>query len=242
MKILVAAFAYNERPYIPYMVEYYRNQGCDLLILDNYSNDGTYEWLVENNIPTSRVDTNESFFLSKLQAALMDEIAKINPDWVVNTGIDLYYFFKTTIREEIEKADSAGFNMIEAGLFSGYNTGEEFKLPFYKHYLYMQKGMQLQMIAKYLPGFRLEADSIKLPQMNVYVSDGILINYGMCKSKEERESTFARRKKAWELGLHKGWGVHYAPASQRQWIWKKEELIYMKECDKWDLIKRHIHE
>ena len=41
-------FVYNELKYLPHVVDYYKKNGCGVYIIDNYSNDGTYEWLIEN--------------------------------------------------------------------------------------------------------------------------------------------------------------------------------------------------
>jgi len=237
MKIVTAAFAYNERPYIPFMVEYYREQGCDLFILDNYSTDGTYEWLIEHGVTTARVDTRDSFLLVKLQATLLAGLRKIKPDWVVYCGIDSYYCFKGTIREEIEKAESLGYNMIEVNHFSMYNTGEKFQLPFTRNYFYGANHRRLQMIGKFVPTFKFVADALYMPNKKVYVSDGMFVNYGMCKPRIEREITFARRKRAWLLGEYRGHGVHYAPAQRRQWIWSKEELIDIRTTEFFKLMK-----
>jgi hypothetical protein len=240
MNILVAAFAYNERPYIPYMVEYYRSQGCDLLILDNYSTDGTYEWLVENNVRTGRVDTKDSFHLAKLQAELSKEIAKIKPDWVVYTGIDAYYFFEGTIREEIEKADAAGHNSIEVKHIEVHNTGEIFKLPFPENYFYMAGpfGKGLRMIAKYAYTIKIHADEIRVSMASVYKSTGFFINYGFCKPREERELTYARRQKAWTLGEDRGHGVHYRPAQERNWVWTKPEFTDIRTTEYYKMMTK----
>lgn len=226
MKILVAAFAYNERPYISYMVDYYRSQGCDLVILDNYSTDGTYEWLVENGVRTGRVDTRDSFHLIKLQHALLKEFEEIKPDWIVYTGIDTYYYFSNTIREEIEKANKLGFTTIGVGHIEAYRTDEEFKMPFQNTYFYVLLAKErLSMIAKYLKPFRFNGDNLISSSIRVYHSDGFLINYGFCKTKEERKLTYTRRKKAWELGNPRGHGSHYKVAADRNWTWAKEEFI-----------------
>jgi glycosyltransferase involved in cell wall biosynthesis len=240
MKVTVAAFAYNERPYIPYMVEYYRSQGCDLLILDNYSNDGTYEWLMDNEVKTVRVDTNESFHLMKLQAALVHELKKVNPDWVVYCGVDCYYFFEETIIQEIMKAERYKRNAIETNHFSMFNTGEQFQLPFPTSYFYGARHRTLRMIAKYDPNrFRISADWVYLERevIKLYTSSGVFINYGMCKPKHEREKTYERRQKAWMLGERRGHGVHYAPAQERNWIWDKESLEDIRSTEFYKMIK-----
>lgn len=223
MKILAVGTAYNEEKYLPEMVRYYREQGCDILILDNYSTDGTYQWLLDNNIKTTQVDTMKAFHLDKLQRAMENEIAKYDPNWVVYVGIDIYYSFDKTIRETIEETDSRGFNVIQVNNWSIYNTGEERDIA-KDTYFYGTQGRGLRMIAKYDKPFRLCADEILIPCVNIFQSDGILVNYGNTKPKEEREETFERRKRAWEMGLTKGWGVHYPAGSAKGWIWDKSEL------------------
>jgi hypothetical protein len=237
MNILVAGFAYNERPYIADMVKYYRKQGCSLFIIDNFSTDGTYEWLKANNVPTVRVDTNDSFLLTKLNEELTKNVHAIHPDWVVYVGIDIRYFFNGTIKEEIEKAEKQKCNVIEVNHFTACNTGEELILPLHKHFFHMKEGNTLKMIAKFDPKyFEFIPDGIKIKNEKVHKSNGVLINYGNCKPKKERNETYQRRKKAWDLGEHRGHGIHYKPGSEKNWLWSKEELIDIRTTSFIDLI------
>lgn len=230
MKILAAALCYNERPYIEEMVNFYEEQGCDLFILDNMSNDGTYEWLIGNDIPTFRVDTDESFHLDLLQEELNKQLSLINPDWVVYTGVDSYYHFPSTIKETVINADSLGYNVIQTGYCSVCNTGEKRKLPLKDNYFYYSKQRNLQMIGKYQKDETvIVADFIKVGNPKVYISKGYFVNYGMCKTKEERESTYKRRVKAWDMGLRRGYGTHYRPAKLQNWTWDKKNLMDIRE-------------
>ena len=237
--ILVAATAYNEIKYIKHFVDFYRKQDCELLVLDNYSTDGTYEWLLENNVKTGRVDTEGTFHLGKLQAALVNYINRIHPSWLVYCGIDLFYYFENGIEQEIQKAKEHKCSIIEVAHLDGYNTGEVFQMPFQDNYFYVKVCHRpLQMIARWHPRFKFAGDRIHLTYGGkVYKSSGFVINYGMCKSREEREETYQRRIKAWEIGELKGHGTHYKPASERQWIWNKEELIDIRETRFYDLMR-----
>jgi len=237
-KILVVAFAFNEIKYISSMVRYYRRQGCDLFILDNYSDDGTYEWLIKNKIKTRRFDTDGAFHLEKLQKELLKEIVIINPDWVVYSGIDIRYFFAETIRKTIEKADREGYNMISIDYFNMFNTGEKRRVLLKDNYFYGTQMERLYMIAKYTDGFSFEADSIQIPEPKIYDAEGVLINYGACKPKEEREVTYARRRKAWEQGMYDGWGTHYKGGSDKGWIWEKSELTDIRTTEYYKYIKK----
>lgn len=237
--ILVAATAYNEIKYIKHFVDFYHNQNCEILVLDNYSTDGTYEWLKDNKIHTGLVNTQETFHLIKLQTALVNHINKMKPSWIIYTGIDLFYYFSGTIKNEIKKAVLRGCDVIEVTHLDAYNTGEKFTLPFQNNYFYVKEYIRpLRMISRWYQGFRFAGDGIKLPRSPlVYRSNGFLINYGMCKSREEREETYQRRIKAWEIGELRGHGTHYKPAHDRQWIWRKEELVDIRETRYYSLMK-----
>jgi len=239
MKILVAAFAFNEKPYLPAWAKYYRSQGCDLLVLDNYSTDGTYEWCQENGIHTGRVDTRDAFNLLILQKALTDEIRKIKPDWVIYVGIDLYQIFPNGIRGVIKEAEEQGCNIVEVDHYEAFNTGEENHTPLTSNYFYVRKHGRLRMMGKMTDGFRLLADDMTISNPVVFQSKGILINYGMCKPREEREVTYKRRQKAWERGMHQGWGTHYKPAQSVNWIWDKNTLRDIRTLSEvYELIKQ----
>jgi len=238
MKILVAAFAYNEIKYISEMVNYYRNQGCYLNIIDNCSTDGTFEWMRNNGVQTRKINTGGTFDLLKLQKFLLSDIRAHKPDWVVYAGIDIIYSFWRTIRKTIESADRMGYNIIGVQHYNLYNTGEEYKQPLYKNYFHGRKGNKLFMIAKYSEPFGFEADSIQLKNRKIYYANGLLLNYGNCKPASERTDTFKRREKAWNNGLDRNYGVHYLEGMQRGWIWPKEELIDMRTIEDYKYIKK----
>lgn len=229
MKILAVAFAYNEREYIDQMVRFYRSQGCDLFILDNHSTDGTTEYLAENEVSTAILPTGGEFHLKKLQTGLMVGIREIKPDWVIYTGIDIYYSFDKTIAETISEADAQGYNMIGVQHFNMYNTGEARGGDFRKTFFHARMGNRLYMIAKYEEPFGFEADSIQRDNRKLVIMPGVLLNYGNCKPKEERRVTFQRRKKAWDHGLDRNYGVHYLEGMQRNWTWTKDEMIDLRE-------------
>lgn len=242
MNILVTAFAYNEIKHIPNMVEYYKRQGCDLFILDNMSYDGTYEWLVENNVPNMRVDTQDSFHIDIMQKALLEKLKELNPDWLIYTGIDTFFIFPERINEIINKAEENKFNTISCKLLEIFNTGEQSSIPFYKTYFYGKFIENREMIVKYHKDLHIVADRLVIPDRNTYNSDGILINYGMCKSKEEREETLKRRKKAWELGLSRGYGTHYLSSQKIDWKWERDKLTDVRTINAWTMIKKQLYE
>jgi glycosyltransferase involved in cell wall biosynthesis len=231
MKILFTTFVYNELPYISDVIKYYKKEGLDIFIIDNCSNDGTYEWLVQNNIHCTRFDTNESFHLTVLQEELTRQLKKIKPDWIVYGGADLYYVFDKPIKETIESIDELGYNQITVGCYGAYNTGEKFKTPLYKTYFYGKFYKDLEMISKFDKDLQMNGDNIIIPNIEKIKIPGIMVNYGACKPKSEQKTKLKRRQKAWDEGLSKNTGKHFKSGSLVNWTWKKEDWLNFHRCD-----------
>lgn len=225
MNILLITFIYNELPYLGDFVTYYKNQGIDLYVIDNYSNDGSYEWLIANNIECSRFDTNESFELFVLQSEV-ERILKIKkPDWFVYAHPDLFYVFKDTVRKTIEDADKKGFNQLKVRCYGALNINEKRGLPLYHHYFYGNYYRYLIMISKYDDTVKMNGDSIKIKDAKPYQLDGIMCNYGACKPEKEQRIKLKRREKAWDNGLSRNIGKHFKKYEDINWIWKREDVI-----------------
>ena len=230
MRILYTTFVYNELPYLPDVIKYYKSQGCDIYIIDNYSNDGTYEWLISNGIKCNRFDTNESFDLTLLQKELERVLHIEQPDWVVYGGADLYYVFDSPISETIQEVDKKGFNQIGVRCYGALNTGEQFDTPLYKTYLYGRFYRNLIMISKYDKSLMMNGDGILLSESKILNIDGILVNYGACKPIKEQKIKLARRQKAWDNGLSTNTGKHFKKGEAINWTWNKEDCLLFTEC------------
>ena len=247
MKVLVACFVYNERKYLPPMIDWYTGQGCDMLILDNMSDDGTWEYLIDDckckgdsYLAISRISTDGAFDLRVLQAELCRKIAFLQPDWVVYVGADFYFIFDAPLPKLIQGVDCEGYNQIAVRHYTVFNTGEERGLPLQNYYFWAGIDHDLVMISKYEEGFKIEADQIHLLNPKVKKVEGISLNYGQCKPAEEREITFQRRQLAWERGMTRGWGFHYLENKQRGWIHDRKNLVYLPETSDWKWIQKII--
>jgi len=224
MKILVIYFVYNEIKYLPENIQFWKKQGVKVYVIDNYSNDGTWEWLVENNIPCHRFSTNDSFDLKALQSEASNVVNQIKPDWVIMGAADLYYIADNGMKETLTYLESKGYNQVELMCWMMKSTGEAFALPFWNNFYYGDRWTRLVMISKYYEGLRFEADKIVINNPKIAFIDGIVVNYGGCKPIAEMEVKLARRKKAWENGLNKDWGHHYRDDKAKGWVFKKHEL------------------
>ena len=81
-------------------------------LIDNYSDDFSYEWCRDHKIPCHRFDTKGAFDLRALQREMMRTLNELKPDWVVYLGIDLFAFTDTPIDQLCELAVGMGVNII----------------------------------------------------------------------------------------------------------------------------------
>jgi len=230
MDILLITFVYNERPYIEDMINYYKTQGVSIYIIDNISNDGTFEWLKEN-VECSQFDTNESFDLRLLQKELQRIVYLKKPDWVIYASADLYYVFDKTISETIKEANRLGYNQLSVRCYGALNTGEKEQTSLFKHYNYGRYWKNLEMNAKFTEGFQMNGDNIILNDSKKIDLGGIMCNYGACKPIAEQREKLKRREKAWANGLNVETGRHFKKYEKINWIWDKNECDNLLECE-----------
>ena len=215
--------AFNEMKYLPIKLDWCRINDVELYVIDNMSDDGTWEWLQDNNVASHRFDTQGAFHLQWLQQEIERTINTLDADWVIYHGADLFFQTPEGIRATIEQADRDGYNLIEMECINIFNTGDAV------HEYYKTIG-NITMIHKNIEGVHYFSDDVRFDNDNKkYLADGVIINFGLTKSAAEREQTFDRRKKAWELGLCENWGGHYTEGHDRGWIWDKQNLDYIVE-------------
>jgi glycosyltransferase involved in cell wall biosynthesis len=237
LKILAGSFIYNERDYLPECIEYYTSQGCDLIFVDNYSTDGSYEYLVKRGVNVVRFDTGGAFHLTKLQSKLLEQVYSIKPDWFVLMAPDTFQIFSGTIKNTIEICEKCGHNLIQTQLINMHNTGEDFKLPLYKNFFYGEKIKYIKMIGKVSSSLKIGSDNLLVANSNTLTS-GITVNYGGCKPAKEKDEVLERRQKAWDQGLGIGLGGHYRRGKKLNWKRNKKGLLHIPNTDYWDLLKK----
>lgn len=233
MNILSISHIYNEGLYLEDNYNYLKSQGISqFLYIDNMSVDK-----YDVKAIFSKYDTRSSFHLLDLQKEMIRITHILKPDWVVYTAPDLYYTFEGTIREEIEKAEYHGYNQINAMCWGALNTGEEMKLPLRKHFFYGVPWTEITLISKYDSSLFANGDNLFIDDPNVYESDGIIINYGGCKTAIDQDIKLNRINKAREQGQRATIGTHYAKYQAKGYKWGKEELKDLREVE---LLKKLI--
>jgi hypothetical protein len=211
--ILSIMTVYNELRLMPLNLRWCEMNGLDMYVIDNCSNDGTWEWLQNNNIPSHRLDTGGAFSLKMIQPEMLRTLDRIKPDWVVKNDADAFFLHKKPIKDMLPD----DHNIIRADFLSIKRTDGS---PYY----YNKHPVGVRWIHKYMGGTQYIGDIVKLPFTKEQGTDGFWVNCGMIKTAEEREETLKRRQLAWKLGEPKQNGTHYLEGHERGWKWEKYQL------------------
>lgn len=225
MRILNIHTSYNELRLLQYKYEYCKHYGLDLFVIDNMSDDGTAEFLKENNIPHTFLDTKGAFDLRPLLAETNKWLHDLKPDWFIYSSVDMFYESEEGITEDVRNAESLGYAAIKTDTYSIRYTGGDITdgNPF-KENTFATKGLTYNFIAKYSPQISIEADFVKGITGNI-LNGGVFFEIHATKTPEERKKVYDRRKLAWERGMNKDWGVHYTAFDKINWTFKKEDCI-----------------
>tara|TARA_B100000315_G_C14180540_1_gene408697 strand:- start:132 stop:455 length:324 start_codon:yes stop_codon:yes gene_type:complete len=91
MKVIGIQNIWNEIDYLPLKIKWCEKNNIEPYIIDNMSDDGSWEWLQKNNIPSHRFDTGGAFHLSKLNDEMTKTLHKIKPSWIIYMGCDEFF-------------------------------------------------------------------------------------------------------------------------------------------------------
>lgn len=218
-------------------MEWCRRNNLRPYIIDNYSNDFSYEWLKDHKYECHRIDTRGAFDLRALQKEIVKTTNRIKPDWVVYLGIDLFIFADMPIDVLCNKADLMGCNIIGFPMIDICRTDEEPGNPFRTYFYYRHSRNLIEFVYKWNQQVRLSADMVRIPNRRGLTPDGVMINYGRTKSPEKRQELLRRRQLAWKRGLDKTSGRHYLREQARNWTWDKSELKDIRNSEYWKYVK-----
>ena len=243
LNILSISCCYNGLDILPYILEYNRKEGIDSFVLDNYSTDGSWEYLQDNKIPSKRMDTDGAFHVTKIQDAKKEIIHGLKPDWVLRGSSDHFILTPNSLRETIETVDNDGYNAISMPFYRIKNTGEERlengdprKIYFYysPHFAQENFGCAIHKVN----GFNgYSADDIDMTNIKTYIINGAcLLDYGDTRSAEKRDKEYQRRQLAWGRGEPWLYGRHYVSGSERNWEWEKDTLLDIRESEYWSML------
>ena len=217
MSKLCIGFYYNEMELLQKKVDYCKDNGLNLYVIDNMSTDGTYEWLVDNRVCCHRFNTEEIYHLPRLQAEMMRVLKDLQPEWVVYLDADLFIYADIPLCEVLDAEKE--YNVLTYPRINFLQTKEER----FRYYIYVN---DVQVVFKYHEGAKYTGDHLYYPSKKLIKGEGIMVNYG--GTKEHRLDELARRQLCWDRGYNKSHGYHLRENVKRDWLWEKEELIDIK--------------
>ena len=174
---------YNEIEYIPKCIRLYQQHDIDIVVFDNISTDGSWEWLNDNNIKCYQFDTNGCFYLQKQQESRLDYIkSKPEYDWIIYGDADEYITCKKPLMDIFDFADKNKCNIIKMKSFDIHNTGESRSEDITKDYFFYKERYGrfggITRIHRNVPGVVYEGDFISVPNMKVCsIREGNILNY-----------------------------------------------------------------
>ena len=247
MKILNFMCCWNEIEYLPKCVKFYQQHGIDVVVADNHSDDGSWEWLNDNGVECFQFDT-EGMFTVKRQQTIRGQYVDTHReyDWIIYGDSDEYPATAENLLDVFNKADDAGCNVIRMKSFEMHNTGEERGEPTQTYFYYSERYSNrggIERIHKNVDGFGYAGDFIRLKHGKkvATVQQGNYLNYGNTKTAEQRERVYQRRKLAWDRGIEpKQHGSHYKSNRERGFKWDKNTLKDVRLHDDWSFIKDKV--
>lgn len=246
MNILACGVVYNEMDILPYLLDHFKSQDVEMFIYDNYSDDGTWEYLQDNKIACERIGSDGKFSLVRFIKKMTTKWKEARPDWCIYLDADEFplTFQFPTLKELIKDRDKQGFNVINQERINFRPTGlEDFSkgnpLEVYRYYFHEfanKRGHpRCERIFKFSDDINvLSSGGHYCLRINKKVFaeplDNPIFHYSMREN--AREKTFLRfnRRSKDEETIKLGWNVHYKDfINNNKWIWDPNELKDIKD-------------
>jgi len=209
MKIVALIATYNEEDIIKEVIEHLLSQGSEIVILDNGSTDQTYE--ICKKFQGSGVSEIFQFKSTEWELGfnlrtLYQMALRQKPDWIVLNDADefLESGTKNSLKEEIIKADSKGYNLIQFDSFNFYLTDDDMldadsikkRLPYYS--FTTDFGFRAW---KYYPGILIEPKGGHVPifpegkKYEIYPQNLVLRHYRFRSTEHAQQKNEGEAKK-----------------------------------------------
>ena len=240
MKIVLVQVIYNEIKMLPWKMKWAAENGIEIFTFDNYSSDGSTEWLEKNGCDFEMLDTGGMFSLRKNNEAITKKLYQLNPDWCLVAGCDMFYKlldYDIKLNKFIEIAEQQGYNAIDCSrLFNFYYTGTENdnKDPRKQYFYYEEKSdWKISLIAKYDKSLWIDGDQFFVRDRTLFeYPNFVCLHYWHRSDARERFiSKWQRRYKSWQEGIDiKNHGRHYPDIIMKdKWIYEPGELKDIRE-------------
>jgi hypothetical protein len=250
LPVLAIVSQFNEVDIIEPVVKHLLNQGVDVHVIDNWSNDGSYEAVVElgrqypGRISIERFpkDDTHKYEWSKILERVTD-IAKAKPQykWIISNDADEIRWSPwpgISLQRAISFIDHVGFNVVDYTVFNFSPTKdgyERYKDPvdFFEYGDFGHEGwhfMQLKTWRNH-PDADIASSSghlVTIPDPKIFPLKFLLAHYSLRSNAQAAKKVFKDRKPRFKANERKrGWHSHYDKINDdRNFIQNKQGLIH----------------
>ncbi|MDZ7376048.1 MAG: glycosyltransferase family 2 protein [candidate division KSB1 bacterium] len=235
MKILLLQCIYNEINMLPWKYAWAKRNGLDIFTFDNFSTDGSTEWLKKNSPGKfEMLDTDGKFSLRLNNEACLRKFHEVKPDWCIIAGCDMFYqaIGFRTIAHFISYLSKMSFNIVECNrLYNYYFTGEENdqNCPQVEYRYYREENQwPIRLIARYHPSLKIDGDVFHQENEKILKYPNLICHHYWFRS--DAESRFKEKLKRRAQSWHDGTdilchGKHYNEIVKKNiWVFPKENL------------------
>lgn len=237
MRILNVISCYNDIDYLPYVVQYYNDQGVDLYLIDNYSTDGCFEWAKQHNIACHRIDTQGKDHDEVMHLAQLAVMHKYKPDWVIFGGGDRFIVTPSmSIKSVAQSCQEKGFNIIKCRRLEFCDTGEKREkvhpLKMFRHYIEAGGHSKYTIcMHKYHSQNCYKGGLVQVDYPKICKIEGYELSFEATKPLEVREEKYLRKQ---QLIKKRVLGIEEAatlPQDKAKRIWNKSDLLDIRNLD-----------
>lgn len=245
---LAIMHVYNERDIIRATVRHLLDQGVDVHVIDNWSDDGTHEIVKEMAAGEPRITyerfpatRNNKFELEKMLLRV-EQVAKSKRqyDWVFLNDADEIRWSPwkgVSLREAFSFIDSVGYNAVDFTVFNFMPTKEGYEksgdpLTFFEYGEFgTLSGYFVQVKAwRNHPDATLAASGghhISFPGLKIYPLKFLLGHYPIRSTKHGRDKIFNQRMPRYAAAERKrGWHVQYDDINKKTgFLRRPEDLV-----------------
>jgi hypothetical protein len=255
LPVLALVSQFNEIDIIEPVVIHLLDQGVDVHVIDNWSDDGSYEAVnqlshkYKGRVSVERFPKNNTgkYEWTKILTRVT-EVAKERPQykWIISNDADEIRWSPwpgISLQKAISFIDYAGFNVIDYTVFNysptkdGYKRGVD-PIEFFKYGDFGHEGWHFMQLKtwKNHPAADIASTSghlIKLPEVKIFPLKFFLGHYSLRSNAQGHKKVFQDRKPRFKADeKKKGWHSHYDKITVSQdFIKDKVELLDLSDSE-----------
>lgn len=241
--------AYNEVDVIEEVTEDLLSQGCDLVVMDNWSGDGTWDFLEDlarrnsSQVSIERFPANGPLqhFEWRDLLSRKEEIAASHPGrWIIHTDADEIRrspFPDMTLAEAFALAERTGANRVNFNLMNFRPIDDRHFIPgslksHFNHFEYGTRPGHFRQGKAWLQGkekvdlSKSGGHSVEFPQVNDFPFKFVLQHYPIRSHAHGQRKILIDRRPRWSAYERRlGWHIQYDECSEKSvFVWDRSKL------------------